>query len=432
MRTTVKINTERQVLEGDMENFKKNAIVGQSGGPTAAINATLSGVIRGAMESTRIDKLYGMRYGMEGFLEGKTVLLNQRFCDGEDELTLLERTPSAALGSCRYKLPDPMSEKKEDVSVYENIFSRFAALDIGFFFYIGGNDSMDTVAKLTAYADRIGKKDVLFVGVPKTIDNDLALTDHAPGYGSAAKYVATTVREILCDCAVYTVKAVTVVEIMGRDAGWLTAASAVGRAQGAPVPDYVYLPERAFDMESFLSDVERAFEKHPNVVIAVSEGIRYADGSYVGEGSLGSQLDRFGHRDLGGAGRVLVGAVRERFGCKARSVELNLSQRCAGHLLSATDIQEAVAIGREAVACVERGESGVMLVFKRLSNAPYQCEIQTANIGDVANEVGAVPASYINEAGNHVTEACLAYLLPLVAGECPPVFRNGIPEYFAL
>lgn len=291
---------------------------------------------------------------------------------------------------------------------------------------------MDTVAKLTAYADRMNKQGVSFLGVPKTIDNDLAQTDHAPGYGSAAKYVATTVREILCDCAVYTVKAVTVIEIMGRDAGWLTAAAAVGRAQGAPVPDYIYLPERDFDMERFLSDVEQAFLRHPNVVIAVSEGIRYADGNYVGEGSLGSQLDRFGHRDLGGAGRILVQAVRDRFGCKARSVELNLSQRCAGHLLSATDIREAVAIGREAVLRAERSESGVMLCFQRVSKDPYRCEIQTADICEIANEVGAVPSHYINEAGNHVTDACLEYILPLVKGEFAPTFREGIPEYFVL
>jgi 6-phosphofructokinase 1 len=291
---------------------------------------------------------------------------------------------------------------------------------------------MDTVDKLTRYAEKTGRDDVRFIGVPKTIDNDLARTDHSPGFGSAAKYVATTVREILCDCAVYTVKAVTVVEIMGRDAGWLTSASAIGSRQGAPVPDLIYLPEVAFDMEEFLSSVEKAFEHHPNVVVAVSEGIRFADGGYVGEGSLGSQLDRFGHRDLGGAGRVLVQAVRDRFGCKARSVELNLSQRCAAHLLSATDVRESVAVGRAAVRMAEEGKSGVMLGFRRLSDAPYACEIVSWSVHQIANEVGGVPREYINEAGNHVTEACLDYLIPLVQGEFTPEFCEGIPKYFVL
>ncbi len=279
------------------------AVVGQSGGPTAAINATLAGVIRGVLEKENhggaVTGILGMRNGIEGFLREDFISLDGIFTDPE-KLSLLETTPAAALGSCRKKLPKP----EEDPAFFEKIFAIFAKHNIKYFFYIGGNDSMDTVAKLSAYSAVCGYE-IRIVGVPKTIDNDLVGTDHTPGFGSAAKLIATVTSEIIRDCAVYTTKAVTIVEIMGRDAGWLTASSALGRAAGGSAPDFVYLPERTFDMESFFADIADAFTRHPNVVVAVSEGIRFADGRYVGEGAQSGSADAFGHRYLAGTGKVL-------------------------------------------------------------------------------------------------------------------------------
>lgn len=408
----------------------KNAIVGQSGGPTAAINATLAGVIEGALASERIDTVYGMRYGIEGFLAENVVVLNEIFED-EKNLELLKQTPAAYLGSCRKKLPSPTSDKAEDKALYEKLFAILDKLGIGYFFYIGGNDSMDTVAKLSVYAEKIGS-DVKFIGVPKTIDNDLMATDHTPGFGSAAKYIATVTQEIIRDCAVYTVKAVTVVEIMGRDAGWLTAASAIGKKVGGFAPDFVYLPEVAFDMEHFLEDVESAFEKHSNVVIAVSEGVRMADGRYVGEATQSGSVDIFGHKYLGGTGNTLIDAVKARFGCKVRAVELNLPQRCAGHLLSATDIKESVCIGRSAVEAATSGVSGEMMLFEREQGSDYVCSIGHKSVMDIANAARCVPREFINERGNNVTDACIDYLAPLIEGEYPIIFKGGIPEHICI
>ena len=303
-----------------MKELFGNAIVGQSGGPTAAINATLAGVIKGvfaAEEAGKIGKLYGMRNGMEGLLREDLLDLDEAFAD-RARLDTLIHTPSSALGSCRKKLPDP----QKDIATYEEILRIFRKYDIRYFFYIGGNDSMDAVDKLEAFF-RDHDYDVRIIGVPKTIDNDLVMTDHTPGFGSAAKYIATTIQEILRDCAVYTVRAVTIVEIMGRDAGWLTTAAALPGAITGIGPDYLYLPERDFDMASFLSDVRAAFEKHPNIVIAVSEGIRFANGHYVGEGAQSGATDAFAHAYLAGTGKVLEAAVKEEFGCKVRTVELN-------------------------------------------------------------------------------------------------------------
>lgn len=291
---------------------------------------------------------------------------------------------------------------------------------------------MDTVAKISAFADKIGY-DIRVMGIPKTIDNDLTETDHTPGYGSAAKYVATTMQEIIRDCAVYTVKAVTIVEIMGRDAGWLTAAAAVGSVINGQAPDLVYLPERAFDMNAFYESVERAFEKHPNLVIAVSEGIRFADGRYVGESTQSGSADVFGHKYLSGTARALEMAVKLRFGCKVRAVELNLPQRCAGHLFSKTDITESVSIGREAVrAATEQGITGEMMVFERVSDAPYCAAVSHRRVADIANKVKHVPDEYINERGDFVTEECCRYILPLIEGEATPTYYKGIPQYLIL
>lgn len=412
-----------------MNQQKNNAVVGQSGGPTSAINATLAGVIRGAAKAHgegKIGTLYGMRHGIEGLLSEEMVDLLDIFRE-ESDLDTLALTPAAALGSCRKKL----KPFREDETVYRRLFEIFEKYDIHFFFYIGGNDSMDTVAKLSAYAATV-RYPLTVVGVPKTIDNDLAGTDHTPGFGSAAKYIAATMREILSDTAVYTVRAVTIVEIMGRDAGWLTAAAALPGLSGGRAPDLLYFPERPFDKNAFLSSVNAAFEKHPNVVVAISEGARYADGTYVGASAQSGATDAFGHQYLAGAGKVLEHIVREEIGCKVRSVELNLPQRCAAHLASRTDIEESLRIGAAAVSAAVRGESGVIMSFERLSDEPYRTDIRAERVDGVANAVRTLPDAFINAAGNGVTDACLRYLAPLIRGEVEPKYEDGMPVHFVL
>lgn len=411
-----------------MKQLIGNAVVGQSGGPTAAINATLAGVIRGVREdrSGSIGTLYGMRNGIDGFLAERLVNLGA-LCDSEEKLNLLEHTPAAALGSCRRKLPDPA----KDPSVYADLLALFRKYDIRYFFYIGGNDSMDTVSRLSAYlADKDWEMRV--VGVPKTIDNDLMGTDHTPGFGSAAKYIAVTVQEILRDCAVYTVPAVTIVEIMGRDAGWLTASAAAGGYISGFFPDLIYLPERDFSTEQFLSDVRAAQAKHPNVVVAVSEGIRFADGHYVGEGAQSGAVDAFGHAYLAGAGKVLEQIVKQEIGCKVRSVELNLPQRCAAHLASGTDLAESVGVGRAAVAAAVAGVSGEMMSIERTGDAPYAVRFGHSAIAGIANRVRRVDDAYVNAVGNGMTDAFLTYILPLIRGEAASVWENGIPKHFVV
>ncbi|MBQ7365429.1 MAG: 6-phosphofructokinase, partial [Clostridia bacterium] len=397
--------------------MKKNAIVGQSGGPTAAINATLAGVISGAMESDAIETLYGALNGVEGMLADTVVNLTEEF-QTEEAIKLLMQTPAAALGSCRKKLPK--LEDETGKAVYEKLFRFFEAYKIGYFFYIGGNDSMDTVAKLTAYAKANGIEGISFIGVPKTIDNDLDGTSHTPGFGSAAKYIAATVQEILRDTAVYTVKAVTIVEIMGRDAGWLTASAALSRLVSDTAPDLVYLPEVIFDLDRFYADLEKAFQKHPNVVVCVSEGIRFANGSYVGEGTQSGMTDAFGHKYLQGTGKALELLVKERFGCKVRSVELSLPQRCAAHILSDTDIRESFGVGKAATVFAKEA-SGVMIGYVR-QDAPYEVSYRPMDVLAIANKIRSVPREFINEAGNNVTDQCLTYLQPLIEGEYPTVY----------
>lgn len=406
-----------------------NAVVGQSGGPTAAINATLAGVIRGFKENVHngaIKNLYGMRNGVEGLLEERLVDLGKIFADDND-ITKLEHTPATALGSCRKKLPKP----GENDAVYEKLLEIFKKYDIRYFFYIGGNDSMDTVAKLSAYTKNHDYQ-MCILGLPKTIDNDLVVTDHTPGFGSAAKYISVTMQEIIRDCAVYTTKAVTIVEIMGRDAGWLTASAAVGRIVNGIAPDYVYLPERTFDMREFFADVKAALEKHPNVVIAVSEGIRFADGTYVGEGTQSGATDVFGHKYLSGTGKALEIAVKNEFGCKVRSVELNISQRCGGHIASLTDITESVKVGRAAVKAAAEGVTREMMTIVRKSDKPYESTVSHSDVSVIANLVKEVPAEFINKEGNNVTDACLEYILPLIGGEAYPEYKDGLPVYFVI
>ena len=412
-----------------MKKLIGNAVVGQSGGPTAAINATLAGVIRGVKEDVgegAIRTLYGMRNGVEGLLEERLVDLTAYF-DSEEKISALEHTPAAALGSCRKKLP----KLGEDDAVFERLLAIFRKYDIRYFFYIGGNDSMDTVAKLSAYT-KGHDYEMCIMGVPKTIDNDLVVTDHTPGFGSAAKYIAVTLQEIIRDCAVYTKPAVTIVEIMGRDAGWLTAAAGIPMAVGGDVPDLIYLPERNFSKEEFFEDLRAALARHPNVVIAVSEGIRFADGTYVCEGFGIASVDAFGHKQLSGTGKALEHAVKNEIGCKVRSIELNLPQRCAAHLASATDLAESVMVGRAAVKAASEGVTRQMMTILRESDAPYRVTIGHSDVAEIANQIKAVPAEFINARGNGVTQACAEYLLPLIKGEAAPQYKDGLPQFIVI
>lgn len=411
-----------------MSKLTGNAIVGQSGGPTAAINATLAGVIKGAKEVHEggvIGTLYGMFHGIEGVLGENLCDLFERV-DTAEKLNALVHTPAAALGSCRKKLPKDASDP-----LYDRIFEVFEKLNIRYFFYIGGNDSMDTVAKLSRAAqDR--SYEIRLVGVPKTIDNDLEGTDHTPGYGSAAKYIAITMEEIIRDCSVYTVDAVTIVEIMGRDAGWLTATAALPELVFGEGPDLIYVPERVFDMERFLDDVRAALKRHPNVVVAVSEGIRNAEGEYVGSLGQSGAVDAFGHRYLAGTAKVLENTVKREIGCKVRSIELNLPQRCAAHTASQTDLLESLRVGATAVSHAVAGGSGCVMTLKRAEGDAYAVTVGHADVQEVANQIRTLPDSFINAEGNGITREGAAYILPLIQGEVTPTYVDGLPYHFKL
>ncbi len=397
-----------------------NVIVAQSGGPTAAINASLLGVYRLAKQWA--GTVYGSCNGIEGIIEDHLVSLNDRLATVQEE-ELLRTTPSAALGSCRYKLP----AYDKDAAVYETIRRRFEQYDIGAFFYIGGNDSMDTVDKLSAYFAQV-ECPVRVMGVPKTIDNDLMETDHTPGYGSAAKFVATAMAEFVRDCSVYDLRSVTIVEIMGRDTGWLTAAAAVPHLNGEAAPHLVYLPEVNFSAEQFVADVRRVQEQHHNVIVAVSEGVEIDNLADFQSG----KVDTFGHKYLAGVGKCLEDIVRKEIGCKVRSVELNILQRCAAHIASATDLAESEAVGAAAVKAAMDGATGQMAVIRRAEETPYRAEFACVPVSKVANQVKYVPREWINEAGNGVTEEALAYIRPLIQGEVPLTMENGIPKQFVL
>jgi len=415
-----------------MSKLRGAAIVGQSGGPTAAINATLAGVIRESVKTIcaggDITAIYGMRNGIEGFLDERIIDLGEIFtakkAPDEEKLSRLALTPAAALGSCRKKLPS-----LEDKAYYENLIALFKKYDIRYFFYIGGNDSMDTAAKLGEYT-RSCDYEMRIIGLPKTIDNDLVGTDHTPGYGCAAKYVATTLSEIVRDCAVYTVPAVTVVEVMGRDAGWLTAAAALPRLCSGDAPDLVYLPERAFSLEYFLEDVKAELAKKPNVVVAVSEGIRFADGRYVCEEISAGGTDVFGHKALTGTGKALEMFIKEKIGCKVRSVELNISQRCGSHISSLTDIRESEGVGASGVTAALEGRSVVMMGIIRDEGDTYSSHFEPLDVTKIANQVKHVPQEFINERGCNVTDECARYILPLIEGEIYPEYEGGLPVHF--
>ena len=400
---------------------KKNLIVGQSGGPTAVINSSLYGVVsEGLRHPEQIQHIYGMVNGIEGFLAG-TVLDFATALPGSN-LEKLKTTPGAYLGSCRYKLPESLEDP-----VYPRLFQKFSEMNIGWFFYIGGNDSMDTVSKLSRYAAQTGS-DIRIIGEPKTIDNDLVHTDHTPGFGSAARYVASTVREITIDANVYEKKSVTIVEIMGRNAGWLTAASALARTECNDAPDLIYLPEVVFDKERFLKDIEEKFKEKSSIMIAVSEGIHDENGNFLDSGDS-QQYDAFGHPIHFGTGKVLENICKEHFGCKVRSIELNVLQRCAMHIASKVDIDESFFIGKKAVETALADHTNVMMGVKRTSNDPYTAECIYSNVQDIANLEQKVPAEWITKEGNDITQELYDYLYPLIQGEIAITYKNGIPSY---
>ncbi len=400
----------------------RNIIVGQSGGPTAAINASLYGVIQeGKAHPEQVGHIYGMVHGIEGFLQGRYLDLKEEL--SEEELELLKITPAAYLGSCRYMLPEDLS-----APIYPAIIEKLGELKVGGFFYIGGNDSMDTVSKLSRYGARIGSE-IRFIGIPKTVDNDLMEIDHTPGYGSAAKYVAGTVREIVLDASVYHKKSVTIVELMGRHAGWLTAASVLARKQAGDDPVLIYLPEVAFDMEAFAAELERALAKRPCVVVCVSEGIHDASGRFICEYGDQAQVDGFGHKMLTGCGKVLEHFVRERLGVKVRSVELNVSQRCSGMLMSATDLKEADMAGRKGVRAALEGETGVMVAFRRAESGPYELHYETVDVDRVCNREKVFPAEWIEGLGDDIGPGFIDYVRPLIAGQVAHPMEDGVPLY---
>ncbi len=402
----------------------KHMLIAQSGGPSAAINATVAGVVERCMTSDKVDRIYGAVNGIKGVINGHYIDLTEVLASPE-QLDLLCHTPSAALGSCRLKL------NNADDTQLKEIVDALLKREIGYFVYIGGNDSMDTVAKLSAYIQKNNIPDLYVMGAPKTIDNDLPETDHCPGFGCAAKYIAATFTEIVRDCEVYDIPAVTIVEIMGRNAGWLTAASALSRENGGSGPQLIYLCERAFDTERFIEDVRDCLSRKNAVVVAVSEGVKNADGSYLSE-SKGRGVDVFGHAALSGTAKVLEGLVKEKIGCKVRSIELNLMQRCAAHLASANDLSESKMLGMTAADRALNGISGQMAVVVRKQNQPYRVSYGTADIGLVANYEKKVPDAWINQEGNDVTEEMMEYLRPLVRGEVYPMTNSGIPVHLSL
>ena len=405
--------------------MSKNAMIAQSGGPTAAINATLAGVIRGLGKSEEVGTIYGSLHGITGVLDEKFLNLSES-CDKDEEfLPALTNSPAMYLGSCRVKMPDPSAER----GIYDRIFVTLQKFNVGYFFYIGGNDSMDTITKLAKEARR-RNSDIRFIGVPKTIDNDLILTDHTPGYGSAAKYIASSMLEIAHDTYIYDLPCVTIVEIMGRDAGWLTAAAALARNSYNETPQLIYLPEVPFHRSQFLKDVKNVLNVSKNAVVAVSEGIRDEDGVYIS--AKAKAEDKFGHMQLSGVGKVLETLVKEQIGSKVRSIELSILQRCAGHAASGQDINESLEEGEAAAAYALQGKTGVMPAIRRTSDDPYTYEIVERDLAEVANRARSLPREWINEAGNDVTEDFLRYARPLIQGETALTWENGLPKYLPI
>ena len=405
---------------------KRNIIVGQSGGPTAVINSSLAGVYKNAIERG-FDKVYGMLHGIQGLLDEQYIDLSTQI-HSELDIELLKRTPSAFLGSCRYKLP----EIHEDKAIYEKIFEILNKLDIYAFIYIGGNDSMDTIKKLSDYAILTGQTQK-FLGVPKTIDNDLALTDHTPGFGSAAKYIGASTKEVIRDALGLTYKKnmITIMEIMGRNAGWLTGATALAKSEDCDGPDLIYLPEVPFDVEKFLAKVKDLLNKKASIVIAVSEGIKLADGRYVCElGSVGDYVDAFGHKQR--TATYLANFLAAECGCKTRAVELSTLQRSASHMASRVDIDEAFMVGGAAVKAADEGDTGKMVVIDRVSDDPYMAATGIYDVHRIANEEKLVPREWMNKDATNVTKDFVDYIKPLIQGDYQPIMVNGMPRHLVL
>lgn len=403
--------------------MKKNVIVGQSGGPTAVINASLYGVVYEALNrEDAFGTVYGMINGIEGFLADSYI--NMEPLEKSGELELMKNTPGSYLGSCRYKLPEDLND-----TVYSQLFEKLEELHIGFFFYIGGNDSMDTVSKLSKYAAKTSSS-IRVIGIPKTIDNDLVETDHTPGFGSAAKYIASTVREIAIDAAVYdNKKSVTIVEIMGRHAGWLTAASVLARKFEGDNPVLIYLPESSFDQDAFIIKVKDSLKFTHNLVVCISEGIHDRRGTFICELASDVGVDAFGHKMLTGSGKYLENLVKERLGVKVRSIELNVCQRCSSAMLSGTDQKEAIASGAFAVKCALEGETGKMIAFKREQNDPYRVDYVTADVNIICNREKTVPEEWITKNGTDVGAEFIAYAKPLIQGAVNVAVEDGLPQF---
>ena len=403
--------------------MKKNVIVGQSGGPTAVINASLYGVVYEALNrEDTCGTVYGMINGIEGFLNDQ--IMDMEPLERSGELELIKTTPGSYLGSCRYKLPEDLGDE-----VYPKLFEKFEQYGIGYFFYIGGNDSMDTVSKLSRYAEKTGS-DIRFMGIPKTIDNDLVRTDHTPGFGSAAKYVSSTVREIAIDASVYdNKKSVTIVEIMGRHAGWLTAASVLARKFEGDNPVLIYLPETAFDPERFIADVNEALEKVSNLVVCISEGINDGNGTFICELASDVGVDNFGHKMLTGSGKYLENLVKEKIGVKVRSIELNVCQRCSSSMLSATDQKEAIASGAYGVKCAIEGETGKMIGFSRVEGGDYRVDYVTEDVDLICNQEKTVPLEWITKSGSDIGQEFIDYALPLIQGGVKVPSKDGLPLF---
>ena len=409
-----------------MNGIRGNVIVGQSGGPTAVINSSLAGVFKTAKDRGA-NKVYGMLHGIQG-------LLQERYVDLEDhikndlDIELLKRTPSAYLGSCRFKLPD-ISQDRE---IYDKIFDILNKLEIEYFFYIGGNDSMDTIKKLSDYS-LLNGSNIRFMGVPKTIDNDLAATDHTPGYGSAAKYIASTMKEIIRDALVQPIKIVNIIEIMGRNAGWLTAASALAKGDDCEGVDLIYLPETVFDINKFVAKVQEIQKTKKQIVVAVSEGVKTADGKYVCESASSNMLvDSFGHKQLSGTASALANVISNEIGCKTRAIEFSTIQRCASHIASLTDVNEAFIVGGIAVKAAFDGETGKVGIFQRLSNKPYLMGTSIYDVNAIANVEKTVPQEWIINDGTGVSQEALDYMRPLIQGEIYPYMVDGLPRHIKL
>lgn len=400
----------------------KNLIIAQSGGPTVAINASLAGVLEQNQKTNSFKTIYGSLNGITGILQNRFLDLTEKTSEDPTFITNLKTTPAMYLGSCRFRVPT----EEEDFSFYETVFSKFEEMDADAFFYIGGNDSMDTVAKLSSYGKK-HKKSTKIIGIPKTIDNDLIHIDHTPGFGSAAKYVASSILEIAHDTYIYHLKSVTIVEIMGRDAGWLTASSALARNEYSNAPHLIYLPERVFSLEECIEDTKKLLEERDDVIIAISEGVKDKDGNYISASE--GHKDNFGHAMLSGTAKYLEHELHQALGVKTRGIELNILQRCASHIASETDLCESMQLGATAVSLYEEGKTGVMATHKRISSHPYKLEYTCHDVSEIANQVKSVPDNYINTRGNDITDEMLDYLHPLIQGEVSLTYKDGLPSY---